>query len=133
MCMYDYDSNVIWSHPIKSLENADLIIDINACYKVLDEANITPIIYCLDNEISDEIICVIKKKGLLHYIIIAHDHRQLLVESVIGTQKNHLNSCLHGADKRFPAYLWCCTIDQINIQVNILPQSRINPRRSAYA
>ena len=45
MCMYDYDSNVIWSHPIKFLENPDLIIGINACYKVLDKANFTPIIH----------------------------------------------------------------------------------------
>ena len=62
--MYDYDISVIWSHPIKSRENPDLIIGINACYKVLDEANITPIIHRLDNEISDDIIRVIKKKGL---------------------------------------------------------------------
>ena len=53
MCMYDYDSNVIWSHPIKSCDSVDLMIDINACYKVLDDANIIPIIHCLDNVTSD--------------------------------------------------------------------------------
>ena len=106
MCMYDYDSNVIWSHPIKSRENPDLIIGINACYKVLDEANITPIIHRLDNEISDNIIRVIKKKGLRHQIVTAHDHRQLPVERAIGTWKNHLTSCLHGAYKHFPVHLW---------------------------
>ena len=52
--------------PIKIRENADLIIGINACYKVLEEANITPIIHRLENEIFDEIIRVIKKKGLKH-------------------------------------------------------------------
>ena len=57
--MYDYDSNIIWSHPIKSRENRDIIIGINACYKVLDEGNITPIIHRLDNEISDNIIHLI--------------------------------------------------------------------------
>ena len=61
MCMYDYDSNVIWSHLIKLGENDDLIIGINACYKVLQEANITSIIHHLDDEISNTIICVIKK------------------------------------------------------------------------
>ena len=63
----------------------------------------------------------------------SHDHRQLPVERAIGTWKNHLTSCLHGADKHFPAHLWCRTIDQVNIQVNQLRQSRINPHRSAYA
>ena len=59
--IYDYDSNIIWSRPIKLRENTDLIIDINAYYKVLNEANITSIIHRLDNEISDKIICVITK------------------------------------------------------------------------
>ena len=83
---------------------------INACYKVLEDANITPIMHCLDNEISDNIICVIKKKGLKHQIAPSHDHRQLPVERAIGTYKNHVTSNLHGADKRFPAHLWCSTI-----------------------
>ena len=72
--MYDYDSNVIWSQPIKLRENADLIIGINVCYKVLDKANITSIIHRLDSEISDEIIRVIKKKVLRYQIVTAHDH-----------------------------------------------------------
>ena len=46
--------------------------------------------------------------------------------------KNHFTSCLYGADKHFPAHLWCCNIDQINIQVNLLRNPRINPRHSAY-
>ena len=58
--MYDYDSTVIWSHPIKSKKSPDLFTGINACYQVLNDANITPIIHHLDNEISDG---VIKKKA----------------------------------------------------------------------
>ena len=98
MCMYDYDSNAIWSHPIKSRDSSDLIIGINAYYKVLEDANITPIIHRLDNEISDDIIRVIKKKVLKHLIATAHDHYQLPVERAIGTWKNHLTSCLYGAE-----------------------------------
>ena len=115
------------------MKNPDLIIGINACYKVLDEAYITPIIHRLDNEISDDIICVIKKKRLKHQIVTVHDHCQLPVERAICTWKNHLTSCLYGADKHFPAHLWCRTINQVNIQVNLLRQSRINPLCSAYA
>ena len=133
MCMYDYDSNVIWSHPIKSQESPDLIIGINACYKVLEDANITLIIHCLDNKKFDNIIQVIKKNVLKHQITTSHDHRQLPVERAISTWKYHCTSCLHGADKHFPVYLWCCTINQINIQVNLLRNSKINPCRSAYA
>ena len=37
--------------PNKMYENTDLLIGIDACYKVLDKANATPIIFRLDNEI----------------------------------------------------------------------------------
>ena len=87
----------------------------------------------MDNEVSDELISAIKKKGRKYQIVSAHDHRQNPVESAISTFKNHLTSCLHGAEKFFPAHLWCRTIDQVIIQVNLLRQSRINPRESAYA
>ena len=64
--MYDYNSNVIWSNSIKSCDITDLIIGINACYKVLGEGNITSIIHCLNNKISNKIILLIKRKGLKH-------------------------------------------------------------------
>ena len=83
--MYDYDTNVIWSHPIKSRESLDLTIGVNACCKVLDDANITPIIQCLDNEISNNFIRVIEKKGLKHQIVTVNDHHQFSVERAIGT------------------------------------------------
>jgi hypothetical protein len=40
---------------------------------------------------------------------------------------------LHGTDKNFPANLWCSLLEQTNTQINLLRQSRINPRHSAYA
>ena len=81
ICMYDYDSNAVWSHPIRSRESPGLIIGINACYKVLEDTNITPIIHRLDNEISDDIIHVIEKKGLKHQISTSHDPRPLSAPS----------------------------------------------------
>ena len=44
-CMYNYDSNVIWSVPIKSRNIIDLVIELKACYKVPAEADIIPIIH----------------------------------------------------------------------------------------
>ena len=88
--MYDYNSNVIWSVPIKSRNSVDLIIGLNACYKVLAKANITPIIHRLDNEISNKLILVIKKKGLKHQVVTAHDDRQNPIERAISTVKDHL-------------------------------------------
>ena len=75
MCLYDYDSNVIWSHPIKSSDSADLIINrIKDCCKVLDKSNTTLTICLLDNKKSKISILFNKKKGLKHQIVTAHYH-----------------------------------------------------------
>ena len=60
--MYDYDSNNILAKPIKSREASELVRGFEMCYNELKEANITPILHRLDNEISEELIDAIKKK-----------------------------------------------------------------------
>ena len=85
--MYDYRSNVIWSHPIQSHNSNDLIIGFEACYKELSDTNITLILHRLDNEVSDDLITVIKKKQLKHQIVAAHDHCQSPVKRAISTFK----------------------------------------------
>ena len=60
--MYDYDSNTILGKPIKSRNASELVRGFELCYKDLKDANITPVLHRLDNEISDELIEAIKKK-----------------------------------------------------------------------
>ena len=62
--MYDFDSNNILGKPIKSRDKSELIRGFEMCYKELQEANITPILHRLDNEVSDDLIEAIKKKKL---------------------------------------------------------------------
>ena len=83
------------------------------CYKELEVAIITQVIYRLDNKISDELIEVIKKKKLKYQIVTIHDHCQNLAERAIQTYKLYLISNLHGTRHNFPAHLWCRLLEQI--------------------
>lgn len=103
--MYDFDSNTIQGKPIKSKNKSELVRGFEMCYKELKEANITPILHRLDNEISS---------------ITAYDHRQNLAERAIQTYKNFLISNLHGTDRDFPAHLWCQLLEQVELQVNLI-------------
>ena len=105
--LYDYDSNAILIRPIKSRDKSELIRGFQLCYDELEKANIKPIIHCLDNEISDDLIKAIQQKGLKHQIVTAHDHCQNQAEQAIQTFKSYLISNLHGTDREFPAHLWC--------------------------
>ena len=62
--MYDFDSNNILGKPIKSRDKSELVGGFEMCYKELKEANITPILHLLDNEISTDLIAVIKAKNI---------------------------------------------------------------------
>ena len=104
--LYDYDSNAILAHPIKSRKSEDLIIGYEACYKHLKNAGIQPIYQRLDNEKSDDFIDAIKAKDLKYQLVTPNDHRTNLAERAIRTFKEHFTSILNGTDKIFPAGFW---------------------------
>ena len=64
--------------------------------------------------------------------VTAYNHRQNLAERAIQTYKSFLISNLHGTDREFPTHLWCQLLEQIELQVNLIRPSRINPNRSAW-
>ena len=64
------------------------------CYKELQEANITPILHQLDNEVLGELIGTIKKKNMKYQIVTAYDHQKNLAERAIQTYKSYLISYL---------------------------------------
>ena len=131
--LYDCDSNVILSKAIKSREKHEIVSGYQQCYDELKAANITPVLHRLDNEVSKDLFAAITANACKYQLVTAYDHRQNLAERAIQTFKNHFISVLHGTDSAFPAHLWCRLLPQVNIQINLLRQSRINPRRSAYA
>ena len=60
------------------------------------------------------------------------DHRLLPAERAIQTFKNHLVAILHGANPNFPANQWGRLLPHAVATLNMLRQSRLNPRLSAY-
>jgi hypothetical protein len=131
--MYDFDTNSIIGKPIKSQDADQLVFGYQHCYDELREGNVIPILHQLDNEVNDLLFAAIKANNCEFQIATAHDHRQLIAERAIQTYKYHLISVLNGTDRNFPAYLWCSLMEQVNIQINLLRQSRIHPKRPAYA
>ena len=61
------------------------------------------------------------------------DHRVNYAERAIQTYKNHFISTLKGADPDYPDNGWDLLMPQINITLNLLRASRVNPKLSAYA
>jgi hypothetical protein len=60
-------------------------------------------------------------------------HRRNAAKRGTHTFKNHLQAGLASTDDDFPLHLWFCLVHQAQLTLNLLHNSRINPRLSAEA
>ena len=117
---------------MKSNKGSAITDAYESIYTELTDAGITPILQYLDNETSKELITAIKKNRLKYQLAAPHGHQLNPTERAVSTFKNHFITILAGCDKRFPKYLWCQLVPKAIITLNMLPQSRINPKLPAH-
>jgi hypothetical protein len=60
------------------------------------------------------------------------NHQRNQAECVIQTFKAHFISLLVGVDDRFPLSLWCHLLKPTKLTLNLLCQSKVAPKISAY-
>ena len=60
-------------------------------------------------------------------------HRANAAEQAIRTAKAYIKAILASIDPKFPVTVWDRLIPQIEITLNLLPASRVNPRLLTYA
>ena len=70
---------------------------------------------------------------MTYQLVPADDHRQNIAERAIQTGKSRAISILCAADPNFPMHLCDLLIPQMEIQLNLIWQSRTVPKISAYA
>jgi hypothetical protein len=75
----------------------------------------------------------IRETYMTYQLFPPDDHQRNLAEKALQTWKDHFISVLIGTADTFPLHLWCQAIPQMELQLLLLCQSRVNPRVSAYA
>eukprot|EP00532_Pseudo-nitzschia_australis_P011281 CAMPEP_0168233864 /NCGR_PEP_ID=MMETSP0140_2-20121125/17949_1 /TAXON_ID=44445 /ORGANISM="Pseudo-nitzschia australis, Strain 10249 10 AB" /LENGTH=183 /DNA_ID=CAMNT_0008166597 /DNA_START=687 /DNA_END=1235 /DNA_ORIENTATION=- len=132
--MVDYDSKYIHAVPIKSRKAEDLVEGFRACYSNLTTNGLAGTYVRLDNEASRLLIQHIKSNNMEYQLASPGDHHINYAERAIQqTYKNHFISTLQGTDPGFPANGWDLLLPQLNITLNLLRASQVNPKLSAYA
>jgi hypothetical protein len=99
----------------------------------LKKAGIEPKMHMVDNQCGPLLKQAIESKGMDFQIVPPGNHRSNTAERAIRTIKDHLISVLCGTDDNFPAKLWDKLMPQVELTINLLRQSRINPKHSAYS
>ena len=129
---YNYDSNLIHVKPLKSRHDNDTIKAYEEIYAKLTSQGLKPKLHWLDNEASKALKNFIAKEHTEYQLTPPHIHRRKTAERAIRTFKNHFVSGLCSVDKNFSLHLWCRLLDQVELTLNMLRTSRINPNLSTH-
>ena len=129
---YNFNSNSIHVCPLKSRNDSDTIKAYEEIYSMLTQRGLKPQLHWLDNEASKALKNFITKEHTEYQLTPPHIHRRNAAERAIRTFKNHFISGLCSVDKNFPLHLWCRLLVQVELTLNMLRTSQINPNLSAH-
>jgi hypothetical protein len=99
----------------------------------LTKGGLKPVLQQLNNEAPGKLQTFMRQNGVSFQLVPPRQHRRNAAERAIATLKDHFVATLATTDPSFPLHLWCRLIDQASTTLNLLRQSRINPRLSAKA
>jgi len=119
--MYDYDSNGILVHPLKTRQAADITSAWEHLHSRFTKHG-HPIkhYYILDNEMSATLKKAFVKNGVTYQAVPPHMHRANAAERCIQTFKDHLLSGLATCDPEFPINEWDRLLPQCEMTLNLL-------------
>ena len=133
MVLHEYDSNAILAEPMKNSSEAELVRSYNTLHEYLCLRGLNPTLHVLDNECPTGLKKFMTKANENFQLVPLQRHRTNHAKKAIGTFKEPLIASICSYDPRFPMHLWDRNIPQATLTLNLLRQSRINPRLSAEA
>jgi hypothetical protein len=133
MILYDYDSNAIIAAPLRSRSEHDLVTAYKSLHQYLGDRGLKPQLQRLDNEAPGGLKQFMTQQGVQYQLVPPHNHRRNAAERAISIFKDHFIAGLSTTDKNWPMHLWCRLLPQAQLTLNLLRQSRLNPRLSAEA
>jgi hypothetical protein len=89
--------------------------------------------HTLDNEASDAFKQYIRQQQIQFELVPPGKHSRNQAERTIQTFKAHFIAILAGIDDKFPLSLWCHLLKPTELTLNLLRQSKVAPKISAFA
>ena len=133
MILYDYDSNAIDAEPLNSKSEGKMIRAYTKLPAFLSDRGLKLRLQKLDNECPTGLKRFMTQNDVEYQLVPPHIHQRNSAKRAISTWKDHFIAGLSSTDKQFPMHLWCRLVPQCTLTLNLLRQSRINPRLSAEA
>jgi hypothetical protein len=132
LIMYNFDQNSIHAEIVKDHTSASYIVAYNRGLEAMAKDGIYPTHEVMDNVLSKEIADNLANRHIKIHLVPVDDHRTNKAERAIRTFKDHWIANLASVSKSFPLSGIKHLLPQVLISLNLLRQSRINPRISAW-
>ena len=130
---YNSDQNTILVEPMPNRE-ADIIISCwKKCYNSLINNGVVTTHYIFDIKCSTEFKHALKNEQVTFELVSPNQHRHNDAERAIRTFKNYLLSGLATCNPDYPLQKWDQIIPQVELTLNSLRNSHLNPKLSAMA
>ena len=129
---YSEETNYIHIELLATRTAKDMIKAYLAAIEYFDERGIMTKFIHMDGETSKELERVIKKKDIKIQFCPSSNHRALKAERAIQTTKNHAIASLCTTDPNYPMKEYDLLVPQIEMTLNLMRGSAMNPSISAW-
>jgi hypothetical protein len=118
---------------MKSRSDAEEIRAYKVLYNELTHKVLKPLFQTMDNETPAALNACIISREMKFQLVPPHIYRQNAAERAIQMFKNYFIVGICSKDEQFPLHLWDRLIPHGIITLNLLLQSIVNPKLTAYA
>jgi hypothetical protein len=129
--LYNRDSNDILAERMKNLTDREMVRAFKHLHTYLCDRGLRPKLQKLDNEAWAALQHAMREEAIDYQLVPPHVHRRNAAERAIRTFRNHFIAGLCSVDPNFPLQLWDCLLSQATTTLNLLRDSRLNPRLSS--
>jgi hypothetical protein len=127
------NANYIFVKPMRSRSKEEMIRAYEKIINRMKAAGLGIRKHMLDNEALDAFKQYIRQQQIQFELVPPGNHRRNKAEHAIQTFKAHFISILAGVDDKFPLSLWCHLLEPKELTLNLLRQSKVAPKISAFA
>ena len=117
---------------MKSRSNESFVEAYREMYEELKSKGFKPTLNVTDNECSKVVRNYITSQNVDYLLVEPNNHRANAAKRAIQTFKNHFISGRSSVSTGFPIQRWCYLLQQAEILLNLLQNSRSDPTKSAY-
>ncbi len=127
------DANYIFNEPMKNRTEGEMMAAYRRTINRMLTADLGLKKHILDNEASKAFKEKIRENGMEYELVPPGNHRRNQAKRAIQTFKAHFISILVGVDDKFPLSLWCYLLEPAELTLNLLRQSKVTSKISAFA